>query len=481
MIKKILNNATLMSWASYFVQFGSVLFVFPLLIKVYSAEEQNLWWMLNTIVGLAMLADSGFGAVLLRGVAYFNTGADYLPRNKEEFEKKRENLSFEPNVNKLADLLTTSNRIYSYLSLFMLLILIVAGPLILMNIMKMANQRIDFWVAYFLLIPNCVIMIMTVRWRSFLRGLGFIAKEARINTNIGVVRLIGFIIVLLLKLPPVYLVACMVVETGFRFFFLRNLVYKWFREKDKKIEHKRYFDKEIFDSLWTATWKEGLIQWGNYLLGSGNSIIMAQISNAQLMANFLLTTRVLNIIASISEITLFSNIPKIYKFAAKNDRQSMKINAAGYMFLGLSIMITAYLLLIVFGNPALSLLNKDSRLVPMGILILMILTQVLDSHSTFHAGIYISTNHVPFVIPTLVTGIVILGGGFLIVPKFGLMGIIVLKFVGQLAFNNWYSVILSLHLLKWRVKDYLFEFPVLGSRFVYEKVKSFLTHNTRQS
>jgi O-antigen/teichoic acid export membrane protein len=477
--KRILNNATMMSWASYFVQFGSVIFVFPLLIKVYSAEEQNLWWMLNTIIGLAMLADSGFGAVLLRGVAYFNSGADYLPRTREEFEQKQENLSFQPNVDKLADLLTTSNRIYSYLSLFMLVLLVIAGPLILMNIMKMANQRIDFWIAFLLLIPNCVIMIMTVRWRSFLRGLGFIAKEARINTNIGVVRLLGFIVVLLMKLPPVYLVACMVAETGFRFFFLRTLVYKWFREKNKKIENKRHFDKEIFKSLWTATWKEGLIQWGNYLLASANSIIMAQIHNAQLMANFLLTTRLLNIIASISEITLFSNIPKIYGYAAKNDRHSMKINAAGYMFMGLSIMITAYILVILFGNPALSMLNKDSRLVPMVILIIMVLTQILDSHSTFHAGIYISTNHIPFVIPSLVSGIVILGGGFLVLPKFGLMGIIVLKFVVQLAFSNWYSMVLSLRLLKWPIKDYFIEFPVLGSRFIYEKVRSFFSHNTR--
>jgi O-antigen/teichoic acid export membrane protein len=479
LIKRIANNATLMSWASYFVQFGSVLFVFPLLIKVYNAEEQNLWWMLNTIIGLAMLADSGFGAVLLRGVAYFNSGADYLPRNKEEFEKKRDIVSSQPNVDKLADLLTTTTRIYSYLSLLMLAILVIAGPLILFNIMKMANQRIDFWIAYALLIPNCMIMIMTVRWRSFLRGLGYIAKEARINTNIGVVRVIFFIVFLLMKLPPVYLVACMVVETCFRFFLLRNLVYKWFREKNKIIVHKRYFDKEIFKSLWTATWKEGLIQWGNYLLASGNSIIMAQISNAQLMANFLLTTRLLTIITSISEITLFSNIPKIYGYAAKNDRHGMKVNAAGYMFLGLFIMITAFMVVILFGNPALSFLNKDSRLMPMGILILMVLTQILDSHSTFHAGIYISTNHIPFVIPTLVTGIVILGGGFLILPIYGLIGIIVLKFVGQLAFNNWYSVFLSLRLLKWSAKDYFREFPVLGSRFVYEKAKSFLTHNTR--
>ena len=462
-----------MSWTSYFVQFGSVLFVFPLLIKVYSPLEQSFWWLLNTIIGLALLADSGFGAVLLRGVSYFNSGADYIPRTKEEFEKKQGTLSLEPNISKLADLLTTTKRVYSYLNLFLLVLMVTIGPLVMWNVMKLSHHRVDFWIAYLLLIPNCMILISTVRWKSFLRGLDYIAKEARINTYLGVLRLVAFIILLSFSLSPFYLVLVMLFESCFRYFFLRRLVISWFTSRHKTIENHNFFDKEIFLSLWTATWKEGLIQWGNYLLASGNSIIMAQVSNAQLMANFLLTTRLLTVVSQVSEITLFSNIPKVYKLAAKNDRQSMKFVAAGYMFLGMLIMVVAYAFIILFGNQALSLLNKESQLVPMGILIIMVITQILDSHSTFHAGIYISTNHVPFVIPSLVSGIIILGGGFVVLPRYGLIGIIMMKFLVQLAFSNWYSMVLSLRLLKWPIKNYLVEFPLLGSRFIYDKVRSF--------
>ncbi len=429
--------------------------------------------MLNTIIGLALLADSGFGAVLLRGVAYFNSGADYIPRTKEEFEKKQGTLSMEPNVNKLADLLTTTKRVYSYLNLFLLGLMVTVGPLVMWNVMKMSYHRVDFWIAYLLLIPNCTLLISTVRWKSFLRGLDYMAKEARINTNLGLMRILAFIILLSFRLSPVYLVVVMLVESGFRYFFLRRLVILWFASKHKIIENHSFFDREIFLSLWTATWKEGLIQWGNYLLASGNSIIMAQVSNAQLMANFLLTTRLLTVISQVSEITLFSNIPKVYKLAAQNDRQNMKLVAAGYMFLGMFIMVVAYLFVILFGNQALALLNKESQLVPLGILMIMVITQILDSHSTFHAGIYISTNHVPFVIPSLVSGIVILGGGFLVLPRYGLIGIIMMKFLVQLAFSNWYSMVLSLRLLKWPIKNYLVEFPLLGSRFIYEKTRTF--------
>jgi O-antigen/teichoic acid export membrane protein len=463
-----------MSWSSYFIQFGGSLFIFPLLVKVYTPLEQSLWWILNTMIGFAMLADSGFGAVLMRAVAYFNTGADYLPRTREEFEKKRDIVSFEPNVDKLADLLTTSNRVYTYLSLFMLLLLVTAGPLIMWNIMKLSHNDPKFWLAYILLIPNCVVQITSVRWRSFLRGLGFIAKEARISTNLGSVRIIAFIIILSFRLPPVYLVMYMFVDTVLKNLWLRHLVHRWFKLQSKKIVNHWFFDREIFLSLWTATWKEGLIQWGNYLYTSGNSIIMAQVHNAQLMANFLLTTRLLGIITNVSEITLFSNIPVIYNLAAKNDKRNMKYYAAGYMFLGLSIMVIASVLMILFGNYALSFLNKESRLLPTGLMIIMVLNQILDSHSTFHAGIYISTNHVPFVIPTLISGVIILGAGLLISPIYGLTGIILLKFLVQISFSNWYAMVLDLKLLQWPLKNYIFEFPVLGSKFVYQRFMSFL-------
>jgi O-antigen/teichoic acid export membrane protein len=471
MIKKILNNATLMSWLSYFVQFGSLLFVFPLLITVYTPLEQSFWWLINTLVGFALLADSGFGSVLVRGVSYFKAGADYLPRTKEEYNLKVEFKSNEPNLNKLADLLTTTNRIYLLLSLLLVVLMIFVGPAIIWNVMKLSGHRIDFWLAYFILIPNCVYQILTVRWRSFLRGLDYIAKEARINTITGVLRLIAFIAVLSFKLPPLYLVICIFLETFGKYWYLRHLVLSWFRSHNKPIVARRYFDKEIFKSLWTATWKVGLIQWGNYFISSGNSIIIAQVRDPILMAAFLLTSRLLDAIANIATITLYSNIPTIYSLAAKKNMKEIKIMASGFMFLGILLMVIACFLVAVFGNWGLSLLNKETQLVPIGLFVLMAFSQLLEMHTSYHAGIYTSTNHIPFLVPTIITGAVIIGVGFYVMPIYGLLGIILTRFLAQSAFNNWYAVSLSLKLLDWPLKKYIVEFPVLGINFITGRIR----------
>ena len=112
-----------MSWSSVFVRFGSALFVLPLLLKVYSPVEQSFWFFINTIAGFAMLADSGFGATLVRAVSYFQAGASKIPKTRKEYDEKLEIVKDEPNLEKLKDLLTTSFRIYTILTGFLILML----------------------------------------------------------------------------------------------------------------------------------------------------------------------------------------------------------------------------------------------------------------------------------------------------------------------------------------------------------------------
>lgn len=101
------------------------------------------------------------------------------------------------------------------------------------------------------------------------------------------------------------------------------------------------------------------------------------------------------------------------------------------------------------------------------------LTALLDMHASFHASIYTSTNHVPFLIPALISGAVIFILGYFLLPIYGVISIIMLRFLVQIAFNHWYAVVLSLRLLQWPFKNYIVELPTLGTKFLYAKAKSF--------
>lgn len=470
MLRRIFDSATMMAWASHFVRFGSALFVLPLLLKIYSPVEQSFWFFINTITGFAMLADSGFGNTLLRAVAYFKAGANYLPRNKKEYDEIDKIEEGEPHLTNLKNLLTTANRIYIYLGLFSVLILATGGIAAAWNIFELSGHRTDIWVGYLIIIPYCFFMILSVKWDSFMKGLGYIVEEARFGVFQGVMRVTAFIILLLFKMGPAYLIAVMLLEAIIRFIYIKWFVKRWLKRQGVVIEQKNYFDKVIFRSLWAATWRTGLLFWGAYAIQSGTSILASQLDDAVVMANFLLTMRIFTFILNLARAPFYTNVPKIYSLAAEKDMPNLRRKSSEYMFLGLGVMMAALAVIGAVGNDVLDLLGIETRFVPFTIFIIMAITEILDLHASFHATIYTSTNHVPFVLPATISGGLILLIGFQVLPVYGILGIVATKFIIQFLFNNWYAVILSLKFLKWPALKYLYQFPYFGLKFVSEIV-----------
>jgi O-antigen/teichoic acid export membrane protein len=478
MFKKILNNAIIMSWASNLIRFGSPVFVIPLVLVVYSDAEQAFFFITSTIIGFALLADSGFGSVTVRAVAYFRSGASYLPLNKKEYDEAEEIISAPPNFQKLKDLLTTTKRIYHILNIVLVVLMLTGGVAALWNIMKQGGHRVDLWLAYFLLVPYCTILIGNIRWSSFMRGLNFVAQEAKYSTLINSIRILLFIVLLSFKLKPVYLSIGYLAEALATRAYIRYFILNWFKTNHFEVKNSNHFDKGIFRSLWTASWRLAGIMWGNFFVEQGNSILIAQISDLRLMNSFLLTVRLLKIGLGFSRTPVLAKMPVIFKLAAEKKLQELKETSSRYMFLGLLMAVGTCLFLILFGNLGLELIHSDKRLLPFFIFTIMALSEILDMHSSFHASIYTSTNHIPFLIPSLLSGAVIfIGGYYWALPIYGLTGIIMFRFFVQLSFNNWYALYLNLNLLKWPFLNYLYEMPLFGLRWFRSSMLRITNHN----
>jgi O-antigen/teichoic acid export membrane protein len=258
-----------------------------------------------------------------------------------------------------------------------------------------------------------------------------------------------------------------------KLWYLKRITLQWFKQQNAVISHAYYFNKDIFWSIWPATWKLAGIFWGNYLVDSGNSIIIAQISDARLMSGFLFSTRIVSFIRTIAQTPFYANVPALYKFAAQKRLGELKERSSEYIFLGMLLMTGTCLLIALFGNTALSILNTNTRFIEPWLLLLLCLTILLDMHSSFHATIYTSTNHIPFLIPSIVSGALITILGFYVLPFYGLLGILLVRFLIQLAFNNWYAMFLSLKLLNWRWTNYLIDVPKLGIQYSISKAKEF--------
>ena len=72
-----------MTWLSYFVKFGSALFILPLVLIKFSEAEIAVWFLFTLILSLSLIADSGFGPTIIRATSYYYVGLQKIPKNEE--------------------------------------------------------------------------------------------------------------------------------------------------------------------------------------------------------------------------------------------------------------------------------------------------------------------------------------------------------------------------------------------------------------
>ena len=473
-----------MTWARDFIRVATPLFVVPLVLAVYTKEEQNFYWYIGILFSFVMVADAGISSVMIRATAYFMSGADSIPKTREEFDAAQELKDKAPNYSRVIELFHTSRWLYLILTATLFILLSTGGVAASWNLMSMADHRADLWAAYGVLVLYFTVYMLNIRWSSLMRGLDFVAVEARFNSIIITFRIIIWIILLSFGQKPLALTLALLAEGIATHIVMRIYILNWFKKQNITIKGKGRFNKKIFLSMWPAAWRQGGIQLGNFMVERGNSLIIMQIPDTELMSNFNFTIWILKTVFTFALTPVYSRLPVLYKWAAEKKFKELKRSAAGYMFLGLSMIAVAYILLGAFGNPLLELAPLwETRLIfPLYLFIIMALTEFLDLHSSFHAGVYTSTNHIPFFWPSIISGaVIVLTGMFVILPMFDsrgilpfLTGLILTRFIVQFSFNNWFAMFLNLRFLKWPFFQFLVDVPKYGFQFVFQKVKEFV-------
>lgn len=453
------QSATVMSWLNNIVKFGNGIFVLPLILARFSEHEIAFWFLINTIMGFAMLADSGFGPTLIRAVTYFHAGAEKIPSNREEFLAKRTDKNLgKPHLKNLSALLSSTARIYNIISLVVILLLSTLGTVFIYNLLSLSGHQIELWISFGIIILNSFVRLQTVRWASFMRGFNFVALQNRMISLIGAVKIVVFVVLLLIGVSIVVLIAYQLAESIVVYQFQRWYIMRWFK-KHKTKPLSSDFDKTIFKTLWPATWRLGGIFWGGFMVNSGNSIVISQIDNVELMASFLLTRRILGYLRNIADSAFYANLPKVYHLLANRKFTLCKQKISFYIFTGVSILSAGLLFTGLFGNILFDMAQIKTRLVPGLIFFIMAINMVLTIHHSYHASIYYATNQVPFFWPALISGSLVVGLGFAVVAPYGVLGIVLVHLLVQLAFSHWYPVWLSLRLLKWPFFNYLKSLP----------------------
>lgn len=455
MTYKFRNNPIAMTYLSYIVTFGSAVFVLPLVLLKFNAIEISIWFLFATILGLAALADSGFGATLTRATSYFYSGAKKIPKNIEEFRKKENQENSSINISGITALVQTSNILYLAISILATVIVLVVGSFVVYKLISQSQSQNELWLAFYLLTVTVFIRMQSVKWNSFLQGFDKVALQKQIETIFGSIKVLIFLVILFLDMGILQLVASDLLITLAIFITTKIKVNNLFLKLHITNTKQYKYDQDIMSSIFPSAWRFGAIQWGGYFINYGSSLIVSQLPDPKIIASFLVTQRIIFFARQLAQVPVYAKLPTVFQMMSKHQFSALKEFTAKAIRIGLAMLMIILIGIGILGDPLLDLISVKTRLVSTEVFIIMAISILLEYHHAVHSQIYMGSNHIPFLLPALLSGVLILSIGFSVVGIYGLMGIVLTQFFVQLSLNNWYPVYLNLRLLNWRFGDYL--------------------------
>ena len=472
-LKKFYHSPTFLTWVSNSVILAHGIIVTPLTLKKFNDIEYSYWVMIQTLLAFSLLADSGFGHTLSRSVAFLFGGSKKLPHNLEDYKKVKPENDI-PSYGSLWILLKTSTKIYNYLAIAVALIMGGAGVGILWNLLEMSGHQITLWIALILMVLLSLISIQSVKWNAFITGIQLVAIHTRISVASSILQLIAFLIILIFQPNIVYLLIFLMLKAIIEIIIRRKIVLNRFNLHLSEDEKMNIFDIQMFRSLWRSTWRLGISQWGSFFTSSGVSIIISQIKDPALMASFLFTNKIIGFIKTVAEAPFQANLPIVYSLMAKKDYRSIKQRVCSDLFMMIFLFIAGTVSFAILGNLLLGFLGIEKSIIPIPIYIVYTLMLLVSMHSRVHGTIYLTTNEMPFYIPSILTGGIVILFGFLVLPHYGLMGVVVVQLVATCLVNAWLAPYMVLKLLNWKWYNYVRDLLLMGSKHSLQRLAKFI-------
>lgn len=216
-------------------------------------------------------------------------------------------------------------------------------------------------------------------------------------------------------------------------------------KSNKKVDG---LNREILEVAWSPIWRSAIGILGSTGLLHISSLVYSTMTDAVTLAAYLFSLKMMSAIVQFSKAPFYSKIPIYSMLRARGDldelgnRTALGVQYSLYTFAILSFV------LIGFGNGLLSAIESNTNLLETEILVLMALVFFLERHHGMHAQIYSTTNHIPFYIPIIISGILNIILLVISLPRIGVWAFPISLGLSNLVINNWWNVKISVKSLE---------------------------------
>ena len=424
---------------SYFAQFfniGAGIIVLPLILHMLSTEEIALNYLMLTIGSMVALIDFGFAPQFGRNITYVFSGAQDLKK-----QGLSESTGNEINYHLLKNLIDVAKRVYFYMSITVLAIMLTLGTIYIYYVtdgFKTVHNTLLVWAVYSV---STYFNIYFYYYSSLLTGRGLI-KESK---KAMMLQRIVYIVLAYVLLLSDYGLLGVCIANLIAPFVNRWLCHHYFYDtklngilSNEKSDSKEL--KKLFSVIWYNAKKLGINFLGAYAITQFSMFIAGIYLSPNDVSSYGLMMQLVSILAGVSTALFATNVPKISSLRINNDREGVVKIFAFAMNCYYALFVLGSAMIILVGPPALRFIGSNATLPTNVVLITFLIIMLLENnHSNF--ATYITTgNDVPFVKAALISGFLICIGDVMVLhfTEFGLIGIVLVQGLVQLAYNNWY-------------------------------------------
>ncbi len=427
-----------LSVISQILNVGAGLLIIPVVLMVLTAEESALWLIFLTVTTLVGQFDFGFSPTITRNVAYVFSGAKTL---KKTGISNLNPGSCSVDYNLFKSVLHGCKNIYAVIAVLTFFLLSIAGTFYIIEVLSNSTLELsEGLVPWSIYVVSISFNMFYLYYTAVLRGKGGIAKSYLANIYGRVVLIILSYLSLFLGMGLIGLsVAYFFSVVVTRFFSHYYLFTKSLKEKLSVSLDNIKDMSEVYSALWHNAYRLGLVSFGGFLVNKSTLFMVGLYLPLTETGSYALTLQVFWVLMYVSQTYFQVNIPKISSLQFHGDIKSVREKYFQGLLSSVVLMVLGSVFLIIIGPIILEFIGSETTFLDRGVMLLIAIILLLEVSHSVAATLITTSNNIPFVVSSLISGAVILLGGFVVLDylSMGVIAIILVQGSVQLIYNNW--------------------------------------------
>jgi len=413
-------------------QFGAGVFVLPYVLHKLPTNQIAIWYIYITLMSFVSLLDFGFSGTITINVSYIFSGATKL---SPEGIAKQITLDH-PNYSLLKSMILTVKKIYRKISLISFITMGTIGSIYIYSV---AGGKIETKVlatSWVIIVFSVAFNVYFMYYESLLVGSGKISDFKRITVISKFIYICVSYLALFFGLGLIGLAISNIVNV----LIVRILSYYAFYTPENKIIIESTSEaQDLFPILWTNAKKSGMVSVGSFAITKINLFFVAGFLPLAQAAEFGLASQLIGFISGLANTAFYTLAPSLNGYRITNNMKMLKRSFAVGLFLLIAVFLVSGVPLLLLGNKMLLFFGSKTVLPSRIAIGWMLLTAFLEANHSISAGMITTGNTIPYVKPSIFSGIIIIISTFasLKFTSFGIIGVIGVQFVVQLCYNNW--------------------------------------------